>query len=428
MYAIGGFWVFVAVNGWSVSTAADLSTAQKTMLEHRRPIVTRPLDLRALEAELRKMPRSRVSGAMRGTAVATSFLLTLSLSCSEREPSPAQAETSAPAQPANAAALYAHHCAVCHGTSGDGDGTLVLDRPARSFKQGGFSFGNTEEAIFRTVSSGIGGTPMPGFAQLLAEDERRAVARHVISLGPEQVPGPGFASVLAVGDHPVVVRGQFAPLVDGGPEYSRGLLVGNPDGLSYQYAADDLRLLAVRQGPFVDRKDWGERGGSPLEPLGRVIFLVDASGAPRSEWELHEGEAMVSLLGTRTDAAYAVLRYRIEDRQGKPWCDVEESVRAASYRSASGVAREFQLTALENAQWPVLRYSVKGSMYVVEGGVMVRGDDERTNIVTIHSQEGYYPLDEPAAAGERCRIVVEYLVLPDATDASFEALREEVGR
>ena len=51
----------------------------------------------------------------------------------------------------------------------------------RSFRQGGFSFGNTEEAVFRTISSGIIGTPMPGFQSLIGEAERHALARHVIA-------------------------------------------------------------------------------------------------------------------------------------------------------------------------------------------------------------------------------------------------------
>ena len=43
----------------------------------------------------------------------------------------------------------------------DGNGVTELDRPARSFRDGGFSFGNTPEALFRTISTGIPGTPMP---------------------------------------------------------------------------------------------------------------------------------------------------------------------------------------------------------------------------------------------------------------------------
>src|SRR6185295_1999320 len=63
--------------------------------------------------------------------------------------------------------LFAKTCATCHGLDGSGQGPSVLDRPARNFKDGGFSFGNTADAIFNTISSGIPGTPMPAFADAL---------------------------------------------------------------------------------------------------------------------------------------------------------------------------------------------------------------------------------------------------------------------
>ncbi|MBC8405081.1 MAG: cytochrome c [Planctomycetes bacterium] len=170
--------------------------------------------------------------------------------------------------------IYLGTCAVCHGDTGDGNGLVKFDRPARSFQQGGFSFGNTPEALFRTVSSGIGGTPMPGFAAVLNEKERRLVVEYVIALGPEQPPAAGNASILNVGSKPVVVRGQLAPLKSGASELPRGLMIGTTDGLSWQYQADDVRLLAVRQGAFLDRKDWGGRGGGPLQPLGKLMHLL----------------------------------------------------------------------------------------------------------------------------------------------------------
>src|SRR5262245_21317633 len=80
--------------------------------------------------------------------------------------------------------LFLANCATCHGETGDVKGTTQLDRPARSFKDGGFSFGNTPEALFRTISVGIPGTPMPSFDGSLSEDQRRALASFVVTLGP----------------------------------------------------------------------------------------------------------------------------------------------------------------------------------------------------------------------------------------------------
>src|SRR5262245_49793712 len=57
------------------------------------------------------------------------------------------AATAAPKAPVEAdpvaVGLFARNCATCHGIDGSGQGPSVLDRPARNFKDGGFSFGNT---------------------------------------------------------------------------------------------------------------------------------------------------------------------------------------------------------------------------------------------------------------------------------------------
>ena len=82
--------------------------------------------------------------------------------------------------------VYEQICAMCHGETGDGKGIVPLDRPARSFLTGTFSFGNTRDALFKSVSNGIGGTPMPGFEALLTEDERYAVVDYIIAMGPER--------------------------------------------------------------------------------------------------------------------------------------------------------------------------------------------------------------------------------------------------
>src|SRR5262245_58704892 len=85
---------------------------------------------------------------------------------------------------ARAVKLFHDNCAQCHGDTGDGKGWAQLDRPARSFKDGGFSFGNTPEALFRTITVGIPGTPMPSFDSALGEQQRKLLADYVVTLGP----------------------------------------------------------------------------------------------------------------------------------------------------------------------------------------------------------------------------------------------------
>ena len=143
------------------------------------------------------------------------------------------------------------YCAQCHGAAGNGEATIAIDRPARSFIDGGFSFGNTVHAISKTTSSGIPGTPMPPFVDLLSPKQIKQVAVYVRSFAPtiqEATPDETEMKVLTT---PLVARGMLPSLGDGLPMYPRGLMIGNPDRFSYEYSADPVRLLAIRQGNFL---------------------------------------------------------------------------------------------------------------------------------------------------------------------------------
>ncbi len=194
--------------------------------------------------------------------------------------------------------LFVANCASCHGETGDGKGTTELDRPARSFQDGGFSFGNTPEALFRTISTGIPGTPMAGFDASLSEEERKLLADYVVTLGPPIEAVADEDMVLAVGDAPVIVRGLLPSLGEGLPSHPRGLLIGDPSGITFEYRVDDVRLLALRQGGFVKRSDWTGRGGTALEPLGKVVHLVEG-GKPEACFFAGSAPLGARLSGTR---------------------------------------------------------------------------------------------------------------------------------
>lgn len=195
--------------------------------------------------------------------------------------------------------LFVTNCATCHGERGDGQGTTRLDRPARSFMDGGFSFGNTPEALFRTISVGIPGTPMPGFDSSLSEEERRVVASYVVTLGPPIEEVEEEDMILEVRDRPLVVRGLLPSLGEGLPQHPRGLLIGDPSGITFEYRVDDVRLLALRQGGFVRRTDWSGRGGTPLEPLGKVVHLIEG-GKPEASFYGLDKPLSAKLSGTRS--------------------------------------------------------------------------------------------------------------------------------
>lgn len=243
---------------------------------------------------------------------------------------------------ARAQKLFLTNCASCHGEKGDGKGTAELDRPARSFQDGGFSFGNTPEALFKTISTGIPGSPMAGFDSSLSEEERRVLAAYVVTLGPKVEEVKEEDMVLAVHDRPLVVRGHLPPLGEGLPPHPRGLLVGDPSGITFEYDVADVRLLALRQGGFVKRTDWSGRGGTPLEPLGKVVQLV-GSGKPPPIFSVGAGSVPLGahLASTEGDGQVR-LGYHLL-RGTREVAHVVETPRVQAMPFGTGYTRRFQI-------------------------------------------------------------------------------------
>lgn len=83
----------------------------------------------------------------------------------------------------------ANGCATCHGVDGDGKGPAALllkdawgnpDRP-RNFVRGVYEGGGAPADLFRTLTTGIEGTPMPAFAQI-PEQDRWHLISYLLSL------------------------------------------------------------------------------------------------------------------------------------------------------------------------------------------------------------------------------------------------------
>ncbi len=80
-------------------------------------------------------------------------------------------------------------CWQCHGDSGKGDGPSADElkddfgfpiRPA-DFTRGQFKGGSSVVDIYRTMTTGLDGTPMPSFIDSMKDDERWAISYYVLS-------------------------------------------------------------------------------------------------------------------------------------------------------------------------------------------------------------------------------------------------------
>lgn len=259
-----------------------------------------------------------------------------------------RAQDGAPVPP-DGRSLYVEHCATCHGENGDGNGILapMLEQKPRSFREGGFSFGNSADAIYRTVTAGIPNrSRMPGFRGVLTDDERRAVVSFVKTMTPAEEAAAVEARILDVGTRAVFARGILPPVVPGLPVRPRGLLVGVPDGLTFEYRTDDVRLLAVRQGRFVERTDWNGRGGSPLRPLGALVLAVGGGdpGPTFLEPGVDEPRPLVAVFrGTAVRGAAGVVASELRRADGAPVAGVEESGHAEGTLGGAGFTRRFEV-------------------------------------------------------------------------------------
>ena len=89
-------------------------------------------------------------------------------------------------------------CGECHGTLGRGDGpsaeTLVdeLGYPIRAAdltQSWTFRGGASREDLFRTMTTGLNGTPMPSFDEALTPEQRWAITDFIVSLSESGEPG-----------------------------------------------------------------------------------------------------------------------------------------------------------------------------------------------------------------------------------------------
>lgn len=89
--------------------------------------------------------------------------------------------------------VFAENCASCHGPKGEGNGSCAafLSPRPRNFVPGILRFKTTagsdiptDADLFRTVSLGLRGTPMPPWKFLISDNDRWAVVAYIKTLSP----------------------------------------------------------------------------------------------------------------------------------------------------------------------------------------------------------------------------------------------------
>ena len=86
--------------------------------------------------------------------------------------------------PARGQALFAEHCAGCHGVNGAGDGVLAkgLDPAPTDFHEAARQRLRSVHSLYNTISLGVAGTAMRAFTEL-SEDDRWALAYRAAAWG-----------------------------------------------------------------------------------------------------------------------------------------------------------------------------------------------------------------------------------------------------
>jgi DMSO reductase family type II enzyme heme b subunit len=193
-------------------------------------------------------------------------------------------------------------CAKCHGESGRGNGPSASEQedewenkiwPADLTQPWAFRGGSTAEDLYRTLTTGVNGTPMPSFSDAWAHEDLAHLANYLQSIGRE----PAWGEIVRATKTDSIPEDPFAPAWDAVPALDirlAGQVIQRPrlfnpsvQSLNVRALFDDreLALLLVWNDRFEDAGDNGK-------PSDRVSVLFSAR-------ELEEGKKPYFLMGDR---------------------------------------------------------------------------------------------------------------------------------
>jgi mono/diheme cytochrome c family protein len=185
--------------------------------------------------------------------------------------------------------VYAQNCLPCHGVNGDGKGdaaAFLLPKP-RNFVQANFRLRSTAPShlptdadLFRSVSMGMPGTPMPPWRVNLNDDDRWAVVEYIKTFSPRFAdPNEDRKSVISLAAAPL--RNE-ASLAEGKALFTKLACItchgesGHGDGTSAATLVDDSQTR-------IKPRDFGKPGmfksGYATKEIVRAI-LTGFNGTP----------------------------------------------------------------------------------------------------------------------------------------------------
>lgn len=181
-------------------------------------------------------------------------------------------------------AVYAHYCAHCHGTKGNGNGynAVNLDPRPRDHTDGREKYmaGKTNEELYEAVTKGgmgIGKSPfMPLFGGTLSDEERWSLVAYMRTLHSNQAPKVDFASLKPDPERPNRNRFRKAHYLAALAEFEQS---AKEEGTPIEEAREKMarigkRLFEDKFGCISCHRVGGEVEGAVGPALTRVGFRI----------------------------------------------------------------------------------------------------------------------------------------------------------
>lgn len=249
--------------------------------------------------------------------------------------------------------VYAQNCLACHGVKGDGKGdaaAFLLPKP-RDFVHANFRLRSTPSGrlptdvdLFRSVSLGMPGTPMPPWRVNLSENDRWAVVEYIKTFSPRFADtNEDRSAVVSLGTPPA--RNEAA-VAEGRALFTKLACItchgetGHGDGTSAASLVDDSQ---TRIKPRDFSRPAAFKSGYSTEEIVRTILsgfngtpMVGFNGsvAPADAWKLaYYVETFAKPAGPAA-IARASQNFLIREQLGEPDVRIKLTERAWTYDPA----------------------------------------------------------------------------------------------